>query len=190
MCNDCNCENGTRYYATAAKVGKPAPKFEMEALMPDGSFGKVSLEENIAAGKWTILYFYPLDFTFVCPTEIKSMSDAQEQFDALNTSVISVSTDSVYSHLAWTNTPALGKIKHPMASDGNHIVSDDYGVLNEDDGTAVRGLFIIDPEGKLVQATINDNSVGRNVAEVVRLLEAFQTGGLAPCGWTPGDNLL
>ncbi|GBU10670.1 alkyl hydroperoxide reductase [Erysipelotrichaceae bacterium] len=188
MCNNNNSE--TIYYATGAKVGKAAPKFEMEALLADGSFGKVTLQENMDAGKWTILYFYPLDFTFVCPTEIKAMSDANAKFTELNTVIISASTDSVYSHLAWTNTPALGKIKHAMGADTTHAVSEDYGVLDDETGTAVRGLFIIDPEGKLVQATVNDNSVGRNVDEVVRLLEAFQTGGLAPCGWTPGDNLL
>lgn len=178
------------FYVTEAKVGKPAPAFKMEALMPDGQFGEVSLEENMKQGKWTVLYFYPLDFTFVCPTEIKAMSDEMDKFNELNTSVISVSTDSVYSHLAWTETPALGKINHPMAADTNHAVSEAFGVLDEEAGTAVRGLFIIDPEGKLCQATINDTNVGRNVDEVIRLLEAFQSGGLAPCGWTPGKELL
>lgn len=191
MCEcNCNCNNEQEYYVTGAKVGKPAPKFEMEALMVDGSFGKVSLQENMDAGKWTVLYFYPLDFTFVCPTEIQAMSNEVERFDALNTSVISASCDSVYSHLAWTETPALGKIAHPMGADKNMEVAEDYGVLDEEAGTAVRGLFIIDPEGLLVHATINDNNVGRNVDEVFRVLEAFQSGGLAPCGWTPGKKLL
>lgn len=188
MCCECNNEN--EYYIQLARVGKPAPKFEMLALLPNGSFGNVSLQENLDNGKWTVLYFYPKDFTFVCPTEIKAMSDANEQFEELNTSVIAVSTDTEYSHLAWTNTPALGKIKHPMASDANHQVSEAYGVLIEEEGIALRGLFIIDPDGKLVHSTINDNNVGRNVDEVVRLLEAFQSGGLAPCGWTPGEKLL
>lgn len=188
----CECENNfeTVYYATGAKVGKAAPKFEMEALMTDGTFGKVSLEENMKAGKWTVLYFYPLDFTFVCPTEIKAISEKMSVFESLNTAVISVSTDSVYSHLAWTQTKALGKINHPMAADTNHAVSDAYGVLDEDEGIASRGLFIINPEGTLLHITVNQNDVGRNVDEVIRTLEAFQAGGLAPCGWTPGDNLL
>lgn len=189
MC-DCNCNTDQEYYVTGAKIGKPAPKFEMEALMPDGTFGSVSLQENIDAGKWTILYFYPLDFTFVCPTEIQAMSNEMKRFEALNTSVISVSTDSVYSHLAWTETKSLGKIEHPMGADKNLSVSEDYGVLNEEDGTAYRGLFIIDDKGVLQNMSVNDNNVGRNVDEVFRLLEAFQTGGLAPCGWTPGKDLL
>lgn len=187
MCN-CNCDDNI--YVSRALVGHEAPKFEMDALMPDGTFGKVSLEENMKAGKWTILYFYPLDFTFVCPTEIQAMSEATAKFEELNTSVISASTDSVYSHLAWTETPALGKINHPMGADTTHEVAMDYGVLNDEEGTAYRGLFIIDPEGILQQVTINNNEVGRNVDEVFRLLEAFQSGGLAPCGWKPGDNLL
>lgn len=188
MC--CSCTEERECYYTEAKVGKPAPLFEVEALMPDGTFGQVTLADNIAAGKWTILYFYPLDFTFVCPTEIKAMSQVTDKFAEMNTSIIAMSTDSVYSHLAWTNSKELGPIKHPIGSDANHNVSLAYGVLDEDAGLAVRGLFIIDPSGKLVQATVNDTNVGRNVDEVIRLLEAFQSGGLAPCGWSAGDDLL
>lgn len=188
MCN-CECNEETIYFEEA-RVGQLAPLFEMDAVMPDGQFGRVSLQENLDAGKWTILYFYPKDFTFVCPTEIKEMSEQQPLFDKLNTSVVAVSTDTTFVHQAWQNHPSLGKIAHPMAEDANHRVSEAYGVLIEDEGVALRGTFIINPEGVLMHATINHNDLGRSVDETVRVLQAAQAGGLAPCGWTPGDKLI
>lgn len=194
MCNS-NCGNHTEevLYVQEARVGRMAPDFELAAIMADGSTGTVSLAENIEAGKWTVLYFYPLDFTFVCPTEIKALSAQQEKFVALNTEVIAVSTDSTFSHAAWRNHPSLGKINHPMAADTSHVVSEAYGVLIPEEGIALRGLFIIDPKGILVHSTINSNDVGRNVDEVFRTLEAFQAvseGKVVPCGWHPGEALL
>lgn len=194
MCNS-NCGNHTEevLYVQEARVGRMAPDFELAAIMADGSTGTVSLAKNIEAGKWTVLYFYPLDFTFVCPTEIKALSAQQEKFVALNTEVIAVSTDSTFSHAAWRNHPSLGKINHPMAADTSHVVSEAYGVLIPEEGIALRGLFIIDPKGILVHSTINSNDVGRNVDEVFRTLEAFQAvseGKVVPCGWHPGDALL
>ncbi|GAB6933644.1 peroxiredoxin [Calditerricola satsumensis] len=173
-------------------VGKPAPDFEMEAVMPNGEFGKVKLSDY--KGKWLVLFFYPLDFTFVCPTEITALSDRYEDFKDLDCEIIGVSTDSKYSHKAWINTPrdanGLGKLKYPLASDQLHTVSRDYGVYLEDQGVALRGLFIIDPEGIVRYQVVHDLNVGRDVDEVLRVLQALQTGGLCPANWKPGQETL
>jgi len=175
-------------------VGKPAPLFEMEAVLPNKEFGRVSLEENIKNGKWTVLFFYPMDFTFVCPTEITAFSDRYSEFKALNAEVIGVSTDTIYTHKAWINTErahnGLGTLNYPLAADTNHKVSRDYGVLIEDEGIALRGLFIINPQGELVYSVVHHNNIGRNVDEVLRVLQALQTGGLCPANWRPGQPLL
>ncbi len=185
------------FYVTGAKVGKPAPKFEMDALLPIGEglerFGKVNLDEILAQGKWVVLYFYPLDFTFVCPTEIKRFNALTEQFEAKNTVLIACSTDSVYSHLAWQESKELEKLKHIHASDNNHVVSEAYGVLDDDLGVAWRGTFFIAPDGTLKAAYVNHGEGGRNVDEVLRTLEVFQNefeGKMVPCGWNPGEDFL
>src|SRR5690625_3722603 len=135
-------------------VGRPAPKFEMEAVMPNKEFGKVSLEENMKNDKWTVLFYYPMDFTFVCPTEITAMSDRYDEFEDLDAEVIGVSTDTIHTHKAWINTSrednGLGQLAYPLAADTNHSVSKAYGVLIEEEGIALRGLFIINPEGELM----------------------------------------
>lgn len=145
-------------------------------------------------GKYLVLFFYPLDFTFVCPTEIIALSDAAEEFANLDAEILGVSTDSVHSHKAWINTPrdagGLGGINYPLGADNTLTVSRDYGVLLEDEGIALRGLFIIDPEGVVQHATINSLNVGRNVDEVLRVLEAVQTGGLCPANWKKGEKTL
>ncbi|ANB57789.1 redoxin family protein [Anoxybacillus sp. B7M1] len=165
-------------------VGKQAPRFEMKAVLPNGDFGMVSLEENIKNNKWTVLFFYPLDFTFVCSTEITAISERYEEFEDLDAVVIGASTDSVYSHKAWINMSrtenGLGKIKYSLAADTNHQVSRDYGVLIEEEGVALCGLFVIDPEGELKYAVAHHNDIGRNVDEVLRVLQALQTGQLCP----------
>lgn len=171
-------------------VGKPAPDFSMEVVTGDGKeFKKVSLSDY--RGKWLVLFFYPLDFTFVCPTEITALSDAADIFRDLDTEILGVSTDSVYSHKAWINTPkdqnGLGQLNFPLASDITHKVSGDYGVLIEDEGIALRGLFIIDPEGELKYQVVNHNNVGRSVDETLRVLQALQSGGLCAANWQPGD---
>ena len=131
-------------------VGKQAPDFTMDAVLPDKSFGKVSLEEIIKQDKWTVLFFYPMDFTFVCPTEITAMSDRYDEFEDLDAEVIGVSTDTIHTHLAWINTErtknGIGQLKYPLAADHNQKVARDYGVLIEEDGIALRGLFIINPK--------------------------------------------
>ena len=175
-------------------VGKQAPSFEMDAVLADKTFGKVSLAKNITEEKWTVLFFYPMDFTFVCPTEITAMSDRYDEFEDLDAEVIGVSTDTIHTHLAWINTDrtqnGLGDLAYPLAADTNHQVSKDYGVLIEEEGIALRGLFIINPEGELQYQTVFHNNIGRDVDETLRVLQALQTGGLCPANWRPGQATL
>ncbi|MGZ9583478.1 peroxiredoxin [Paenibacillus marinisediminis] len=174
-------------------VGRQAPDFNMETATGDGQgFGAAQLSDY--RGKWLILFFYPLDFTFVCPTEITAMSAAAGEFSKLNTEVLGVSIDSVHSHKAWINTAkedgGLGKLNFPLASDITKNVAREYGVLIEEDGVALRGLFIIDPEGELKYQVVNHNNIGRSVDETLRVLQALQSGGLCPINWKPGDKNL
>lgn len=185
------------FYVSGARVGKPAPRFEMDAVMPEGEFtdrfGCVTLDGLLEAGKWVVLYFYPLDFTFVCPTEIQRFNELNEKFNEKNAVLIATSTDSVFSHLAWQERKDLGRLNHIHASDNNHVVSEAYGVLDEEKGVAWRGTFIIAPDGTLKAAHVNHGEGGRNVDEVLRTLEVFQNeveGKLVPCGWTPGADFI
>ncbi|HIW32772.1 MAG TPA: peroxiredoxin [Candidatus Paenibacillus intestinavium] len=171
-------------------VGRQAPNFTMETALGDGSdFGTASLSDY--KGKWLVFFFYPLDFTFVCPTEITALSLAYDQFKALNTEVLGVSIDSKHTHKAWITTPVesngLGQLNFPLASDITKSVAADYGVLIEEDGIALRGLFIIDPEGEIKYQVVNHNDVGRSVEETLRVLQALQSGGLCPINWKPGQ---
>lgn len=190
-------DNYEEYYLAEAKVGHLAPEFEMDAVLPVGEglnrFGKISLEEIRESGKWTVLYFYPLDFTFVCPTEIQRFNHLYTKFKELNAEVVAVSTDSKFSHLAWQDRADLGRLDHPHASDNNMEISRAYGVLDEDLGIAWRGTFIITPEGLLKHSSVNHGEGGRNVEEVLRTLEVFQAeerGEMVPCGWNAGDKFL
>jgi len=169
------------------QVGQKAPDFAAQALLGDGSFKEVKLSDY--KGKWVVLFFYPLDFTFVCPTEIKSFDKNYEQFKKLGAEVLAASTDSVYSHKAWVEN-GLGKVRFPMLADTNHKVSRSFNVLLEDKGIALRGTFIIDPSGVLKSAVVNDLPVGRSVEETLRTLQALQTGKLTGCEWKPGDKPL
>ncbi|MEZ2661053.1 peroxiredoxin [Aneurinibacillus aneurinilyticus] len=174
-------------------VGKKAPDFTMDTVLGNGKeFSKASLEDY--RGKWLILFFYPMDFTFVCPTEITAISDAYEQFAELDTEILGVSTDSVYTHRAWINTSrdenGLGELNFPLAADLTHKVARDYGILVEEKGVAQRGLFIIDPEGELKYEVVTDDNVGRSVKETLRVLQALQAGGLCPANWKPGMKML
>ena len=147
-------------------------------------------------GKWTVLFFYPMDFTFVCPTEITVLSDRYDEFEELNAVVISVSTDSIYTHLAWINTErtknGIGQLNYPLASDHNHVVSRKFGVLIEEEGVALRGLFIISPkDGEIQYQVIHHNNIGRDVDEVLRVLQALQNGRVMPAvNWRPGQSTL
>ncbi len=169
------------------QVGQKAPNFSAQALMADGSFKDVKLSDY--AGKWVVLFFYPLDFTFVCPTEIQGFNKHLQEFKKLNTEILGASTDSVHSHKAWAAS-SLGKIEFPILGDTGHQVSKAYNVLIPDKGWTLRGTFIIDPNGILKSAVVNDTSVGRSVDETLRTLQAFQSGKLTGCGWKPGEKTL
>merc|ERR1712012_1270049 len=184
-----------RMSAGNAQIGKAAPDFDCQALV-NGEFKNVKLSDY--KGTYVVLFFYPLDFTFVCPTEIIAFSEAASTFAKSNCQVIAASTDSVFSHLAWTNTDrkmgGLGQMKIPILADTNHSVSKAYGCLKEDEGIAFRGLYIIDAKGILRQITINDLPVGRSVDETLRLVQAFQFtdehGEVCPAGWKPGKKTM
>ena len=174
-------------------VGIQAPDFTMEAVKGNGEdFITVKLADY--KGKWLVLFFYPLDFTFVCPTEISGISKRITEFKKLNADVLGVSIDSKFSHKAWINTPdkngGLGSLEYPIASDITKNVSRSYGVLIEEEGIALRGLFIIDPEGKVRYSVVHDLNVGRSVDETLRVLQGLQSGGLCPIDWHPGDEQL
>lgn len=174
-----------------ATVREPAPEFGGKAVI-SGSIKEISSKDY--EGKYVLLLFYPMDFTFVCPTEIISFSDRHKEFEALNAQVIAISCDSEFSHLAWVNTErkkgGLGAMNIPVLADKTMEIARDYGVLIEEMGVSLRGLFLIDPKGVLRHATINDLPVGRSVDEALRVVEAFkysdENGDVIPCGWTPG----
>ena len=169
------------------QVGQKVSDFAAQALVADGSFKEVKLSDY--KGKWLVVFFYPLDFTFVCPTEIQSFNKHYGEFKKLNAEVIAASTDSVYSHKAWSES-SLGKIQFPILGDTNHKVARTFNVLLEDKGIALRGTFIIDPNGVLKSAVVNDLPVGRSVDETLRTLQALQTGKLTGCEWKPGEKTL
>lgn len=176
-----------------AMVGQPAPDFDMGSTK-----NMEKLNENVKLsdyqGKWLVLLFYPLDFTFVCPTELTSFSDRYEDFEAIGADVIGVSTDSVHSHRAWLNTPrdknGVEGLLYPLAADITKQVARDYGVLIESEGIALRGLFVIDPEGVLRYKVVHDLNVGRSADETLRVIQALQTGGLCQADWKPGQETL
>ena len=175
------------------QVGKRAPDFDM----PSTNDMK-GLKENVRLadykGKWLVVFFYPLDFTFVCPTEITAFDKRYDEFKKAGAEILAISTDSVYSHRAWIQTPedkgGLGPVKFVLASDITKDVSRDYGVLMEDKGIALRGLFIIDTEGNLQYQVVHSLNIGRSVDETLRVLEALKTGGLCGADWKPGQKPL
>ncbi len=166
-------------------VAQQAPGFSLEGVV-GGEFAQVNLQDH--RGKWVVLFFYPLDFTFVCPTEIREFSKRKEEFGACNCDIMAVSVDSKYSHQAWQKE--IGSTTYPMLSDIPKQVSRRYGVLLENEGVSLRGLFIIDPEGIVRYELVHDLSVGRSVSETLRVLQALQTGELCPIDWQPGQETL
>ncbi|KAL7062892.1 hypothetical protein AAHC03_01619 [Spirometra sp. Aus1] len=182
-------------FTVMLQPGMAAPDFKGTAVI-NGEFKEISLKDY--KGKYVILFFYPLDFTFVCPTEIIAFSDKAEKFRSKGCELIACSTDSEYSHLAWIKTKrsegGIEGLSIPVLSDKSMSVSKSYGVLNEETGVAFRGLFIIDGKGIVRQITINDLPVGRSVEEALRLLEAFQFtdkyGEVCPANWRPGKKAL
>lgn len=177
------------------QLTKPAPDFSGTAVI-DGQFKEIKLSDY--KNKYLVLFFYPLDFTFVCPTEIIAFSDRVEEFRKIGCEVVACSTDSHFCHLAWINTSrkegGLGQMNIPLLADKNMKISRAYGVLKEDDGVPFRGLFIIDDQGRLRQITMNDLPVGRSVDETLRLVQAFQYtdkhGEVCPANWKPGSDTM
>lgn len=179
----------------AVTVGLPAPDFAVQAYdrSKDGDdkqrFRPVKLADF--KGKWVCLYFYPLDFTFVCPTEIVAFNKQLGDFEDRNCALLTASTDSAYSHKGWCDAHKdLAGMKHLMLADTNHKLSTDYGVLIPEKGIALRGVFLIDPNGIVRWMAIHDLPVGRNVDEVLRVLDALQTDKLCPCNWQKGESTL
>ena len=176
-------------------VTKQAPEFEAEAVMPNNSFETVSLSSY--RGKHVVVFFYPLDFTFVCPSEILAFNRQVEEFKAKNCELLGISVDSVYTHLAWKNTPVdqggIGAIQFPLISDISKSISADYGVLLED-GVSLRGLFLVDKEGVVRHQLVNDLPLGRNVDEALRVIDALQFhethGEVCPANWRLGDDAM
>ncbi len=174
----------------AALVGKKAPAFSLDAVL-EGQFKTITHDQF--RGKWLVVFFYPLDFTFVCPTEILAFSDRHDEFKKLNAEIVGVSVDSKFTHLAWTERDTrqggIRGLKYALLADLNKTMTADYGVLSEA-GVALRGLFIIDPDGVVQHATINNLAVGRSVDETLRVLQAFQHtrehGEVCPANWKPG----
>jgi peroxiredoxin (alkyl hydroperoxide reductase subunit C) len=183
---------------TTTQVGQVLPEFEMETYLPTTkAFGKFSLAEAKKAGKWTVLVFYPADFTFVCATEFAALADQYAELQKLGCEVLTVSTDTKFTHLAWQRHEGeLAKVTYPMAADPTGKVSRIFGVYLADAGLALRGTFIISPEGKLVGSEINQLNIGRNMEELTRKVRAFihfakLPEEACPANWKkPGDKSL
>jgi peroxiredoxin (alkyl hydroperoxide reductase subunit C) len=177
-------------------VTKEAPDFSAQAVMPNNTFAELKLSSY--RGKYVVLFFYPLDFTFVCPSEIIAFDAALAKFQERNTQVIGVSVDSHFSHWAWKNTPrnqgGIGNIQYPLVSDLTKKIARDYGVLLEDGGVALRGLFLIDKKGVVRHALINDLPLGRSVEETLRMVDALQFheehGEVCPANWHKGEEAM
>ncbi len=213
-CEDCPCQNGgvclrendescdccgesAGLYGSSnnvyAEVGEPIEDFMVDAYQ-NGKIDKVFLSDY--AGKWSVIFFYPADFTFVCPTELEELANMYEKFQKINTEILSVSTDTAFAHKAWAeSSPAIKKVKFPMLADPAHEMSEYFNVLIRDDGLARRGTFIINPEGVLVSVEVNDNSIGRSAKELYRKVQAAQFvyehgDQVCPASWEPGDDTL
>ncbi|MBD3270839.1 redoxin domain-containing protein [Candidatus Peregrinibacteria bacterium] len=175
-------------YLPELAIGAPAPEFKAE-VYHNGSIGQhVSLSDY--RGKWTLLFFYPLDFTFVCPTELYELADHREDFEKLNCQILGVSVDSVHSHMNWAKADEkIAKLGFPLVSDLTKDISLKYNVLHPE-GMSLRGVFFIDPDGVLQSYTVNNLNVGRNAKELLRTLKALQTGELCPASWDHGKDTL
>ena len=185
------------FYVTGARVGKQAPRFEMDAVLPEGEFvdrfGKVNLDELLEAGKWVVLYFYPLDFTFVCPSELIAFDHRIADFEKRGVQVIGCSIDSHFTHLAWRNTAiengGIGEVSYPLVADLNKNIARDFDVLFNE-SIALRGSFLIDEEGIVRHQVVNDLPLGRNIDEMLRMVDALafhsEHGEVCPAGWQDG----
>ncbi len=183
---DCNCENA-EFFVTP-QVNQKAPHFENLQSYHKGEYHKVSLSDY--TGKWVVLFFYPRDFTFICPTEIEAFGKLYESFTAINCEVLGSSTDSEYVHKAWYETDErLKDVSYPIVADTTQELAEMYGVLDID-GSAQRGTFVIDPEGNLKFMLVSADSVGRNIEEMLRVVKALQTGEKCPANWKQGEQTL
>ena len=173
-------------------VGHPFPEFKLRATVstqPGKEFEEIT--NRSYPGKWQVLFFWPMDFTFVCPTEIADFGRKNAAFSERNAQVLGASTDAHYVHLVWRNDhPDLRDLPFPMLADTKRELSTALGILDKDEGVCLRATYIVDPEGVIRFVSVNDLSVGRNVNEVLRVLDALQTGELTACGWTPGEPTL
>jgi len=178
----------------AVLVGKEAPDFKAQAVMGDGSFKELSLSSM--KGKYVVLYFYPLDFTFVCPSEIIAFDNHLNEFKERNCEVVGVSVDSHFTHLAWRNTPVekggIGPIKYPLVADLTKSIARDYDVLTGNGAIAYRGLFLIDKQGLVRHQVVNDLPLGRNIHEALRMVDALifheTNGEVCPANWNKGKG--
>lgn len=201
-CENCGeFHDAIRDYTTQVKVGETVPDFEFEAFH-EGKIETMSLSK--LRGKWVVLVFYPADFTFICPTELEELAALYPKFQEHNAEIVSVSTDTVFTHKAWHDvSPGIRKIAYPMAADPAGKLAYAFGVLVEggeaaftpDEGFALRGTFIVDPAGTLRAMEVNDNSIGRKGAETLRKLKAAQfvdthKGQVCPASWEEGDDTL
>jgi len=176
-------------------VGKKGPNFNCQAVV-DGQIKTISLSDF--EGKYKVIFFYPLDFTFVCPTELHAFQELLPEFEKRNTQLLGVSVDSVYSHLAWLKTPrakgGIEGVSYPLISDINKTISKEYGVLDESQGVALRGVFILDKDNCIQSLTVNNLSLGRNIHEFVRLIDALQHvekyGQVCPANWNLGEKAM
>jgi len=170
-------------------VGQSFPAFRLQAVVggePGHEFQEI--HDQSYPGKWKVVFFWPMDFTFVCPTEIAEFGKRAKDFRARDAEVLGVSTDTHFVHLAWrTHDPLLKDLPIPMLADTKRELSTALGVLHPTDGVALRATYIVDPENIIRHVSVNDLAVGRNVDETLRVLAAFQTGGLTACNWKPGD---
>lgn len=173
-------------------IGDQVPEFSLTACVSiDSGSEFTEISNNDFAGKWKVLFSWPLDFTFVCPTEIVEFGAHNAAFEKQNAQLLGLSTDSEYSHLAWRNQhPGLKNLPFPMLADKKRELSNALGILHRDAGICLRATFIIDPGNTIRWVSVNDLSVGRNVPEVLRVLEALQTEKLTPCNWEPGQATL
>lgn len=186
----------TKLPEESLRVGQPAPDFSATAVF-DQEFKTIELSDY--RGRYVVLFFYPLNFTFVCPTEVTAFSDRYEEFAAIDTEVLGISVDSEFSHLAWIQTErkngGVGDLNYPLVSDIRKEISAAYNVLDPEAGIALRGLFIVDKEGTLQHITVNNYSFGRNLDEVLRTLKAIQyvqshPEEVCPEGWQPGGRTI